>query len=125
MLASMPAMTDNGEPVALNQFPLPPFLKSPHIGIGKHAIGISVGEGEAKNLKAILSSGKTSTAPLFSFSYDLDGLMKIVKVMAPNSKEAKAALAEFDKLGLSGKSRTSLEMTKSGLRLTTRQQLSK
>jgi hypothetical protein len=125
MLASMPAMTDNGEPVALNQFPLPPFLKAPHIGIGKHAIGISVGEGEAKNLKAILASGKTSSAPLFSFSYDLDGLMKVIKVMAPNSQEASVAMKELDKLGLTGKSNTALEMTKSGLRLKTRQETGK
>ena len=125
MLASLPAMTDNGEPVALNQLPLPPYLKAPHIGIGKHAIGLSVGEGEAKNLKTILASGKTSAAPLFSFSYDLDGLMKIIKVMAPSSKEATAALKEFDNLGLTGKSSTTLEITKSGLRLKTRQELSK
>jgi hypothetical protein len=125
MLASLPAMKDNGEPVALNQFPLPPFLKAPHIAIGKHAIGISVGEGEAARLKAVLSSGKTSPAPILTFAYDLDGFLKIVKAVAKNSPEAAVALKEIDKMGLSGRSTTTVEMKKTGLHTKSRQVMSK
>lgn len=125
MLASLPAMTDNGEPVALNQFPLPPFLKAPHIAIGKHAIGISVGEGESQKLKEILASGKTSSAPIVTVSYDLDGFLKLVKALAISNKEADAALKEIEKMGLSGRSTTTVKMKKTGLQIKSRQVMTK
>ncbi|MGB0647535.1 MAG: hypothetical protein ACPGQS_10195, partial [Bradymonadia bacterium] len=119
MLAALPALKDDGQPVPL-QFPLPPSIKSPHIGIGKHALGISFGTGEEKKLQAILSSGKTSPAPIVGFAYDFDALMKIL-TLAASEPQAAQAVKEIMDLGLSGKASMSLRFTDRGISITSRQ----
>ena len=119
MLAALPNLKDNGEPVPL-QFPLPPFIKSPHIGIGKHALGISFGAGEEKKLQTILASGKTSPAPIMSFAYDFDAIMKIVTALAAAEPQAAKAVKEVVDLGLTGKASTSIRFTDRGVSVKSR-----
>lgn len=121
MLATLPAMKPDAVPMPLLNYPLPAFAKSPHIALGKSALGISIGTNEQNRLKALVGAAAKKNSPFVSISYDFDKMSKALEAAKSTSPELTEAAAEFAKMGLSGASTSDVKFTKKGLEVSSEQ----
>ncbi len=122
-LAALPKLPTDATPVPLNQFPLPPVIKAPHLALGPNAFGLSIGAGQSENLKTIVGAKKLKDSSLLSVHYDLDGVISALKAAGAANPQMKKAVEELTKMGINGSSKSDIRFTKKGLELSSQQTL--
>ena len=109
-------LADDGKAVEL-PLPLPPeaqkMIGKVFLAMKGNGIAASVGAGEEQNLAAALEAKGASPAPLLSFAYDAQRLVKLTE--GTMGEEEKAIVQAMT--GLMGVSRTTLAFTKKGLEI--------
>lgn len=89
-------LPDVGAPAeTLHGLPIPPAYKI-MAQLRQNTLGLSLGDGEAEDLKAVLDAKPSEQPAIFSISYNLDGIFKLLQEFIDNVQQMQRKVKEIN-----------------------------